>query len=327
MDEFSREKFWSTLCALEGKNVRDDAALLNSTIQVPRHLYRFRTVSFNSLDCLQNNKLFFSSANYYDDPFDSFLQIDNERVYSNLNILQSYCAANLSQTEKIASSLGVDSSDMIQVLSNADMQSAYLNISRVLEQINKIVQSEIQSICFTEEYKNEQLWLKYAGNHTGFVLEYDMMDNDAFLCGRKSMCRDCLASTLNYPLYPVYYTTQKYDATNFAVNTAIVKAISHFPQPVQAQIMQYVAPSNWERERVTLVKKKCHEHDEEWRMLYTGPAGGRPYICWRPSSVTLGLKMQIAKRNLVVSLAKLAGIPVIYECYIKSGELDRRIIS
>ena len=95
MDEVSREKFWSTLCSLEGKNISDDAALLNSTIQVPRHLYRFRTVSFNSLDCLQSNKLFFSSADYYDDPFDSYLQIDKAKVQNNINMLQEYCLAKI----------------------------------------------------------------------------------------------------------------------------------------------------------------------------------------------------------------------------------------
>ncbi len=45
-------------------------------IQYPRHLYRFRPVSFSSLDGLQGNKLYFSSADHYDDPFDSFLHID-----------------------------------------------------------------------------------------------------------------------------------------------------------------------------------------------------------------------------------------------------------
>ena len=80
MDAQSREKFWNTLCSLDGVDVKQDAQKLTDVIQYPKYLYRFRPVSFSSLDGLQSNKLFFSSADHYDDPFDSFLHIDIPEV-------------------------------------------------------------------------------------------------------------------------------------------------------------------------------------------------------------------------------------------------------
>ena len=162
---------------------------------------------------------------------------------------------------------------------------------------------------------NEQLWLKYAGNHSGFALEYDLADNSAFLCGKMEKCKNCLAGRLHYPTYPVRYSNEKYNATAFARNTIIVQAItSLFSAAIQSQLMQMVSPSVWERERIALCKKKCHEHDEEWRMIYHG------------CSVTLGMKMEPKSKDLVITLSKVAGIPKIYECYPENGDLKRRVL-
>lgn len=80
MNSRARKKFWNTLCSLEEIDVKADEQKLVEAMQYPRHLYRFRPVSFSSLDALQSNKLYFSSADHYDDPFDSFLHIDIPRI-------------------------------------------------------------------------------------------------------------------------------------------------------------------------------------------------------------------------------------------------------
>ena len=59
MDKQARKKFWDTLCSLDGIDIKQDVQKLMDTIQDPRHLYRFRPVSFSSLDGLQSNKLYF----------------------------------------------------------------------------------------------------------------------------------------------------------------------------------------------------------------------------------------------------------------------------
>lgn len=51
-----------------------------ATIKYPPLLYRYRPINQKSIDALQNNKLFFSSANHYDDPFDTYLRINWNKV-------------------------------------------------------------------------------------------------------------------------------------------------------------------------------------------------------------------------------------------------------
>ena len=41
----------------------------------------YRPVNLNSLEALRTNRLYFSSANYYDDPFDTFLHIDIDSIH------------------------------------------------------------------------------------------------------------------------------------------------------------------------------------------------------------------------------------------------------
>ena len=43
--------------------------------------FRYRPVNLNSLEALRTNRLYFSSANYYDDPFDTFLHIDIDSIH------------------------------------------------------------------------------------------------------------------------------------------------------------------------------------------------------------------------------------------------------
>ncbi len=73
MDSKQRKEFWDTLCSLEGSDIQNDSNLMMNKIVFPHYLYRYRDVTFNNLAALKTNHLYFSSANYYDDPFDTFL--------------------------------------------------------------------------------------------------------------------------------------------------------------------------------------------------------------------------------------------------------------
>ena len=73
MDQNDREQFWQTLCSLPGNDIVAEREQLFKSIKYPKLLFRYRPVSTKSLEALRTNKLYFSSANYYDDPFDTFL--------------------------------------------------------------------------------------------------------------------------------------------------------------------------------------------------------------------------------------------------------------
>ena len=80
MNNNEREQFWQTLCSLQGDDIAAEKDLLIKSIKYPKLLFRYRPVNIKSLEALRTNKLYFSSANYYDVPFDTVLHIDIEAI-------------------------------------------------------------------------------------------------------------------------------------------------------------------------------------------------------------------------------------------------------
>lgn len=122
------------------------------------------------------------------------------------------------------------------------------------------------------------------------------------------------------PVYPVYYTDEKYDATNFAIALGTLKAISPAMGSRHPLFLEVKRSTMWEIERISLIKKRCHEHDDEWRMIWPNPPQERPRICMKPSYIVLGLKMPEDDRHRVISAALAAQIKSIREMYIDSED-------
>ena len=325
MNAEERELFWKTLCSLRGNDINKDIKDLISVIKLPRWLFRYRSVNFNSLEALRTNQLHFSSANYYDDPFDTFLHIDieairkvfmsvfqtSEGIQEAANAARQVLAAVL--TEKQKAQLTVEK--IRQMLSNG-LEENFLNAILLLRDELK---KDTWSVCFSENGLNETLWLKYANQHKGFVQIYDLENTDNYLCGKQEKCKNCGIKNFGTPLYPIYYSDKPYDATSFSrfVMLNKIKEISGIEIP--KFLYDSMGNATWERERITLIKKKCHEYDQEWRMITAGIMKPPVVMQWIPSGIILGLRMNQEEENLVVSMAKEAGIKNIYKSIIDSN--------
>ena len=68
-----RLEFWDVLLKMKND---DDLEKLNEKIIFPDKFYRYRYVSIRNLNAIAENKLYFSTSNYYDDPFDTFIYIN-----------------------------------------------------------------------------------------------------------------------------------------------------------------------------------------------------------------------------------------------------------
>ena len=96
-----------------------------------------------------------------------------------------------------------------------------------------------------------------------------------------------------------------------------------------ASLHEYVKFSlMWEIERISLIKKKCHEYDQEWRMIRPAMFEQRSCVKMKPSKVIVGLRTPQYERRLIASAATIAGIQEIYELYINNlDKLDSRPIT
>lgn len=329
MNSQEREVFWNTLCSLPGNDITSEREQLFKSIKYPKLLFRYRPVSTKNLESLRTNKLYFSSANYYDDPFDTFLHIDIEKIRE--EYLSAFHTPESTQTvvagvksllkgflseEQIAH---ITAENVTNELSHG-LTENFLNATLSLRDE---VKKDTWSVCFSENGFNEALWLKYADQHKGFVQIYDLENNDNLLCGKQKKCANCGIRNYGTPLYPIYYSDTPYDATNFAKFVMIKKIVEITKAQIPPELYAGMGSALWEQERTTLIKKECHKYDEEWRMI-TGCIMKPPVMMeWIPSGIILGLRMEQTEENLVVSMAKEAGIKSIYKSYINvQNKLD-----
>ena len=96
-----------------------------------------------------------------------------------------------------------------------------------------------------------------------------------------------------------------------------------------APLHEYVKSSLiWEIERICLIKRKCHEYDQEWRMIRPAMFEQRSCVKMKPCKIIVGLRTPQYERRLIVSAATIAGIQEIHELYINDSDiLDSRPIN
>ena len=150
-----------------------------------------------------------------------------------------------------------------------------------------------------------------------------MKDENTFLCGKEDVSKNCRSLIERPSIYPVYYTEDAYDATQFALACLL------WDEHVSPQIAELSYKTvMWEAERISLIKKKCHEYDQEWRMIRPTMTPERTCIKLKPNRIILGLRMPEYERLMVISAAKVAGIGNIEELYINDlDQLDTKVIA
>ena len=337
MNDAEMQEYWDTLSSFTGENIPDEINLLMTKIRYPRFLYRYRPINNNNLDALRTNKLFFSQASNYDDPFDTFLHFDVEKLrqefesnYGSPEALETLACGMKEILKKRQDNMPQEFSQQITTVEGLKQlfENGITNqfILYVLTLRSKI-QEEILSICFSENGFNETLWLKYADRHRGFCLIYDLNDKESFHCGKQNKCKNCGIYKYGTPIYPVYYSNTAHDATNFANLVMAQDIAQRLGGSLPESIQKSIKPIPWEIERNSLIKKECHKYDEEWRMIANCRIKLPAMVEWVPSGVIIGLRTSQVDSNLIISMAKEAGIKKIYKSYINmQNRLDAFLI-
>ena len=323
---------WDTLLNLHDGGSGSIKKLLAAIPQVSR-VCRFRTVNKSSLDQLQSNRLLFSSANYYDDPFDTYFYINYDAIKKALSMLQTANTQGNTDALRLLFRecwFDAEKDELLKmVLEHIEGDPPDISLfERQFDLLRSQIMKDSYSICFCDDPMNESLWLKYADSHRGFVQVYDLSDPGIIRCGTYRECVNCRFN-LNPPaLYPVYYSDDRYDATRFALAELL---LNNLPCEITAAYPAFADMLSdsvvWDVERISLIKKKCHEHDGEWRMICPSYPKTRPAIAMKPSLIAIGMRMPEYERRLVVSAAIVAGISEIYEMYIdRNDQLAMRLI-
>lgn len=329
MNADERKIFWDKLCSFNGSDVKAEGLELTQVIKLPQFLYRYRAVNASTIDALKNNKVYFSNSSYYDDPFDTYLNINYRKIYQQLIQTQGYKEQSISVFKQICRDNGEDEKRAAQAvkkfreLSNEQVFNVFSSFLK--NEIQPLIRNTSMSVCFSESGINESMWLKYADQYKGFCVMYSLREEDEtnFLCGKQDKCKDCGIVKYGVSLYPMFYSDERYDATKYAYNLAHKLFLERYTNLPNDEIVKRLEPCLWEKERVTLIKKKCHEYDQEWRTIL--PVNMKPPVMqeWIPYGVILGLRTSEEDKINIIHSAKSAGIKHIYQSFIDdNGGLD-----
>lgn len=338
MNDEERKIFWNTLCSLNGINLEEDSKILLKTITYPKCIYRYRAVNEKTINALRENEMHFSRSDYYDDPFDTFIHVNIRELQSFLNTVPQVQIDDhiLSKLEHILTEwfqFTVNDEQIYILAENLKELTKTPNFAPGIIEYMRNIRNEIKkdtwSVCFSEDGLNESLWLKYANQHKGFVVSYDLKNDDNVLCGKQDKCKVCGVNQNSISLYPIFYSDEKYDATKFAQFLSLCKIVgNNMSEELIKKIMIDMGNQNWERERITLIKKECHRYDKEWRIIASPIFNeGTALRKWIPNAVILGYSMDKSDEALVIGTAYQAGIKKIYKCYINdNGDLDKSLL-
>lgn len=203
---------------------------------VPKQLFRFRSVNLYSIMSFEHNTITLCDPDFFSDKFDSVVYIDKGKIEKDVvagfdDKFQKEIISEIRATGKmpkmLAETYGSSNSDiMVQLYSQASeeeimvaMENNKANLKGLLESIPNIASEQVKLIrqnkqtkiaCFTESVHSKYMWDIYASGYKGFALEYDLTggigENEPKNPDEK----------INPILLPVVYSDTMYDATNIA---------------------------------------------------------------------------------------------------------------
>jgi len=285
---------------------RTEKAQSLKEINLPKCLYKYRTVNTHSLTNLQNDTIWICSPEEYNDPYDCLFKISESDVvaaahknllpdFIKLFKLDRYVPRDLVKSARLSSDPiksvidGLPSG--LEFPSNADpvkmQQFTSMQIPKIVKDMIEFVHSirNAIKICSFSELNNSILmWSHYANYHKGFCVEYDIQKLPPSHALRRNM-------------YPVVYSAKLFDLTRWSEK--LVRTGGKEFNPVLAILAMMRKYKDWRYER-------------EWRFILVEPrkASDRAMEVPRPSKIFLGSRINDTDRAKLIDICVEKGIEV-----------------
>lgn len=264
---------------------------------IPKSLYKYRSVSKHSLNNLKDSTLYLSIAKDFNDPYDSAINFntqigfsDNTHFIEKLGIPEAEASRIRSAHDPLKEIVKFALKDSKYSEDQADLLSSYIHERREifgkeqLLKINAAIQNSYKICSLSERLDSLPLWAHYADNHKGFVMEYDFNILD-----KNDILLNCL--------WPVYYT-------------GIFNASGIFESQFEGKIF-----NNLVAVLAALHKSPDWQYEAEWRIVLPDGVTEKGINFPAPlKAVYLGTKLEDNSdtKNLsrVLEFAEKAQVPV-----------------
>jgi hypothetical protein len=207
----------------------------------PCSFFKYRCLTPQTLDIIQNNELWLAEISKLNDPFECSLQFDHDKClrhfYGSPRFHQSFNALEeqkLTAEEIKRLTAGIE--PYAEYLSICKVRGIHIAVSKeqfeskIQKRFTEIIEesnNNIKITCFSESNSSLLMWSHYADKHKGICIEWDFLDDD----------------TLRPFLNPIIYHDQVYKLELLEDLNMLKKVGS------------------------SLIKSKEWEYEAEWRLI------------------------------------------------------------
>lgn len=270
---------------------------------MPESFYKYCKINDNTLNSLKNNNLFFSSIATFNDPFESAVSIQNDKIEKEIckkiiKLIKNKIDPNFNMSIDEISTLKdfilkIDKEeripkDVLEESIDLTKDSIKYKIDEITTYLYTLSNINHRICCLSTVNNNIKMWSHYADDHKGFCLEYNFKE---------------LNNDLTELLLPVRYTDEVLDVsdcfTDKMNNSIILNALTR----------KY---TEWSEEK-------------EWRIIInsTNNAQGQCVTTPTPKKIFLGNQINVENKNKIIEIAKVKNIeiyqmkkrPVNYQLY------------
>jgi hypothetical protein len=244
-------------------------------------LYRYYKLDAEGyvLSALRHGKVTVSNPKIFNDPFDSLLYVDREKVRAAqqlypperiINEVNPIRAGNPPSLElngviqeffiRLAS---LPEEDVKKALSCSPLQIEK-NTSLLIDNVIAYLRGLLRIACFSERCDSPLMWAHYADCGRGICVEYDVPTTGEIAHPIKGLSsdRDCFLS-----MFPVVYSTDRYDATHIAEDLILLLLAVEIGAVNSCDFSKYDLLKDL---KLSLYKSNDWEYEREWR-LFTWP--------------------------------------------------------
>ena len=280
--------------------------------------YRYRSFSNYSRDALLQEQLWASCSTTFNDPYDTALFYDTERIAKDII---NWSDEDKEKAGRFLQKQQCQRSDGSDVFDGKHINDLFHRIEKFGDwYVTTPLQSKFLIVCLSQSFKDEMMWAHYANNGTGFVLKYNSMDIvdvfDSYLNNTKDkIVKDSeFSSALEeknhlFGINTVEYTNNHANGTELYENL-IRSGNDAFHSLTSDQISNFLASDT--ARRMVLTKSKCWSKEKEYRIVLPNVNNKNYENIGNivPTAIYLGEKVSHSDRYFAMCYCKTKNIPL-----------------
>lgn len=306
----------------------------------PQNLYRYRACNENNFKTLQKDKFLLTKPTLFNDPYDSLLFINRQKIIGKLKKNLEFDVVGKLQNdvqfkEEQIQLLGkdfVEKHASLQPFKNSREKEIYKKASdKIYTQfVDKLIDESLKPMkqsslvaCLSEDFESILMWSHYADNHRGFVLNYDFKSRysiETKITGIKA------TEFADKKLFPVRYSDKRFDATYYVefhfIDNYFRSIGLKLNKPFFDKLFYY---------KILLFKSTNWGYEKEWRIISQTNIDyndEKPNISFindiQPKEILLGAKIENENRDKLLKIAEEKKIPI-FQMKLEPFEIEYKL--